>query len=198
MGEFGSDKNFPIKKSPSSKPLLGGANVGPDGAAGIDAVFVASQANNILIPSDFDGGNPVLTNAITEFEIWRGNTLLATKSSLDGWTSQVIATNGVSIDDTTDLEATVTVITQDEADFVMQFDKVGFTSITAKIYVKKVKDGEKGDTGDTGAAGGTGPTGGVGPTGADGTGLVVVKKRNQYAWLFIFSIWCNKFRWSFI
>ena len=176
MGEFGSDKNFPIKKSPSSKPLLGGANVGPDGAAGIDAVFVASQANNILIPSDFDGGNPVLTNAITEFEIWRGNTLLANKSSLDGWTSQVIATNGVSIDDTTDLEATVTVITQDEADFVMQFDKVGFTSITAKIYVKKVKDGEKGDTGDTGAAGGTGPTGGVGPTGADGTGLVVVKK----------------------
>lgn len=176
MGEFGSGYNYPKLRSPSSKPLLGGANVGPDGADGTDAVFVASQANNILVPSDFDGGNPVLTNAITEFEIWRGNTLLATKSSLDGWTSQVIATNGVSIDDTTDLEATVTVITQDEADFVMQFDKIGFTSITAKIYVKKVNDGEKGDTGDDGTIGDTGPDGPVGPTGSDGTGLVIVKK----------------------
>lgn len=176
MGEFGSEQNYPKLRGPSSKPLLGGANVGPDGADGADAVFVASQANNILVPSDFDGGNPVLTNAITEFEIWQGNTLLATKSSLDGWTSQVIATNGVSIDDSTDLEATVTVITQDEADFVMQFDKVGFTSVTAKIYVKKARQGEKGDTGDPGATGGVGPTGPVGPTGSDGTGLVIVKK----------------------
>lgn len=176
MGEFGSEKNYPKLRGPSSKPLLGGENVGPDGADGTDAVFVVAQANNILVPSDFDGGNPVLTNAITEFEIWQGNTLLATKSSLDGWTSQVVGTNGVSIDDSTDLEATVTVITVDEGDFTMQFDKVGFTSVTAKIYVKKMRQGEKGDTGDTGTTGGVGPTGAQGITGADGTGLVIVKK----------------------
>jgi hypothetical protein len=58
----------------------------------------------------------------------------------------------------------------------MQFDKVGFISITAKIYVKKINDGEKGDTGDTGAAGSVGATGPAGPAGVDGTGLVVIRK----------------------
>jgi hypothetical protein len=97
MGEFGSEYNYPTKKAPSSKPLLGGQNVGPQGDSGMDAVFVVSQPNNILIPSDFDGGNPVYTNAVSEFEIWKGNTLLATKSSLDGWTSQVITENNVTV-----------------------------------------------------------------------------------------------------
>lgn len=176
MTEFGPEYNYPTLKGASSKPLLGGENVGPPGDTGANAVFVASQANNLLIPTDEDGLNPVYTNAITEFEIWQGNTLIATKAALNGWTSSVITETDCTIDDATDLEATVTAIAEDEASFVMQFDRVGYNSLLAKVYVKKIRQGITGDQGTTGTTGNTGADGPTGPTGADGTGLVIVKK----------------------
>ena len=176
MGEFGDDYKYPVKKEPSSKPLLGGQNVGPDGADGENAIFAVAFTNNILIPTDSDGTNPVYTDAITEFEVWEGNTMLAKKSALDGWTSVLYSETNVTVNDTVDLEATITAIAADHGSFIMKFDKVGYASLYCKVHAHKAKKGVPGDTGNTGDAGGTGADGPTGLTGQDGTGLVIVKK----------------------
>jgi len=176
MGEFGDDYKYPTKKEPSSKPLLGGQNVGPDGDAGENATFVVAFTDNILIPTDSDGTNPVYADAVTSFEAWEGNVMLAKKSALDGWTSALHSTTAVTVDDTVDFEATVTIIAANHGSFIMKFEKVGYNTLYCKVHVHKVKKGVPGDTGDTGDAGDTGADGPTGPTGQDGTGLVVVKK----------------------
>jgi len=176
MGEFGDEYKYPTKKEPSSKPLLGGQNVGPDGDAGENATFAVAFTNNILIPTDSDGTNPVYTDAITEFETWEGNVMLASKSSLDGWTSVLHSSSNVTVDDTVDFEATITAIAADYGSFIMKFEKVGYNTLYCKVHVHKAKKGVAGDTGTTGDTGDTGADGPTGPTGADGTGLVTVKK----------------------
>ncbi len=176
MGEFGDDYQYPKQANPSSKALLGGQNVGPDGADGDNAIFAVAFTNNILIPTDSDGSNPVYADAVTEFETWEGNVMLASKSALDGWTSALHSSSNVTITDAVDFEAIITAISADHGSFIMKFEKSGYNTLYCKVHVHKAKKGITGNTGDTGNDGGTGSQGNIGPTGNDGTGLVTVKK----------------------
>jgi hypothetical protein len=167
-----SDKNFPSSSSDSSKPILLASTL--KGEQGNDAIIGIANPWNIAVPTDADGSNPVYTNANAEISIIEGNTILASGSVPNGWSLAVDDETNcvVSI---TDLEVSITSITDDTGEFTVIASKVGYNNVYITCNVLKNKQGATGNTGATGAQGIQGIQGVQGIQGNDGTGLVVQK-----------------------
>lgn len=97
---------------------------------------ISVNPGTVLVPTDADGNNADYTNAITEILIYRGD--------VDA-TSDFIITKGTTSNADGSLVAgvlTVSSITADTGYIDVTCTKTGVDTLTMRVYVKKVRDGQ--------------------------------------------------------
>ena len=169
-----SDKDFPAQSPDSSKPILQATTL--KGDQGDPGISIVPSYNALLIPCDFDDGNPDFTLAEVEFRLFEGKTEVGSQGTPNGWVISIISQIGCTASISDNLMIEVTAITQDSAYYIARLTKSGYSSLDYQMNVHRVHDGEQGIQGITGDTGLTGDTGAGGPTGTPGTGLVMIKK----------------------
>lgn len=108
-------------------------------------VGILISPNNILIPTDADGLNPVYTNAFSDLQITLGATL-----DTSNWAFAVQTQTNVTATITTPVNRVViSAITADEGSVVVRCTKTGYSDIDVTIPVKKSKQGASGTGGVT-------------------------------------------------
>lgn len=107
---------------------------------GQDAVLLIGDKDNILVPTDYLGTNPIYSNAEVTFKVYEGSV-----ETTNTWTLVTYVTNQVngSLNQSTKTY-TVTNLTADIGSVTIRASKPGFDDIYREIKVYRVKNGANG------------------------------------------------------
>jgi len=162
---------FPVGVSDSSRPFW--SATGPQGEAGISALYVIPSNPNVMIPVDNAGANPSYTLNFSYLYIYKAGVIQT------GWIIDSVVEYGCSHTEelvSGSLFVRITSVLANTGYIQFTLTKSGEETLTAIVSYTKLYEGPTGIQGAQGNTGSTGAAGVKGDTGNDGTGLVVVKK----------------------